>query len=141
MYHDSVTGLPNFEDFLDFSKKMWASSPSNRFAILSTNIGSFRTINQVYGYAQMNLSETANIFYLRAEKKQTISFFYWTLLKSDFQKQKIIFINFFLILIILLVIYTLTSTFLFRLVYVCFQMEFFHQKRRLNMPALHKKRR
>ena len=52
MYHDSVTGLPNFEDFLDFSKKMWASSPSNRFAILSTNIGSFRTINQVYGYAQ-----------------------------------------------------------------------------------------
>ena len=52
MYHDSVTGLPTMESFLDFAEKMWKSSKPNRFAILSVNIGSFHKINQYYGYMQ-----------------------------------------------------------------------------------------
>lgn len=52
MYHDSVTGLPTMESFLDFAEKMWKSSKPNRFAILSVNTGSFHKINQYYGYMQ-----------------------------------------------------------------------------------------
>lgn len=52
MYHDSVTGLPALESFLDFTEKMWAASDPNRFALLSVNIGSFHKLNQHYGYTQ-----------------------------------------------------------------------------------------
>lgn len=52
MYHDSVTGLPALESFLDFTEKMWTTSGSGRFALLSVNIGSFHKFNQHYGYAQ-----------------------------------------------------------------------------------------
>ena len=52
MYHDSVTGLPALESFLDFTEKMWTTSGSDRFALLSVNIGSFHKLNQHYSYAQ-----------------------------------------------------------------------------------------
>ena len=52
MYHDSVTGLPALESFLDFIEKMWTTSGSDRFALLSVNIGSFHKLNQHYSYAQ-----------------------------------------------------------------------------------------
>lgn len=52
MYHDSVTGLPTRESFLEFAEKMWKASKPDRFAILSVNIGSFRGVNQHYGYIQ-----------------------------------------------------------------------------------------
>lgn len=55
MYHDSVTGLPTLESFLDFANKIWKTSEQNRFAILSVNIESFHKINQHYGYSQGNV--------------------------------------------------------------------------------------
>lgn len=55
MFHDSITGLPILESFLDFAQKMWKTSVSNRFAILSVNIGSFHEVNQHYGYEQGNM--------------------------------------------------------------------------------------
>lgn len=54
MFHDSITGLPALESFLEFAEKMWKTSNPNRFAILSVNIGSFHEVNQHYGYEQGN---------------------------------------------------------------------------------------
>lgn len=51
MNYDAVTGLPTYESFIEFTRKMRNSdSRANRFGILSLNMNSFHKINQIYGY-------------------------------------------------------------------------------------------